>query len=520
VAAYQVEKLVALGGMAEVYKARDERLGRLVALKVLAPAWAADTEFRRRFTAESRAAAAVDHPHIIPIYEADEAGGELFIAMRLVTGGDLRQAIAREGPLPPERAAQFLSPVASALDAAHRKGLVHRDVKPGNVLVDAHQERPDHVYLSDFGISKSTASAAWRTKTGLFLGTPAYAAPEQAQSRTVDGRTDQYALACVAWHLLTGTPPFREADELAVLQAHRYAPPPLLALRRPDLPATAGQVLAKAMAKEPGQRYPTCGEFTDTLREALGLPPYRPTVTPAHLRTDISSPPSRTATATITPAPGRYDELADLNRAIELNPGDTFALARRGAAYKAMGRNGDALADFNRAIELDSDYAQVIAFRGDIYREMERYGEALADFNRAIELDPGDAWAIASRGDTYRRKRRARKALADFNRAIELDPGNAHVIARRGETYRMMERLDAALTDLNRAIELNVGDAWVIASRGDTYRMMGWYGEALADFNRAIELDPGNAFAITCRDALYAEMARPRARPRKRRSTG
>ena len=142
VTGYRVEQALGAGGMAVVYRARDERLGRLVALKVLAPALAADEEFRRRFTAESRAAAAVDHPHIIPIYEAGQAGLALFIAMRLVTGGDLRGVLAREGPLPPERAAQFLSPVASALDAAHRAGLVHRDVKPANVLVDTDPAGP------------------------------------------------------------------------------------------------------------------------------------------------------------------------------------------------------------------------------------------------------------------------------------------------------------------------------------------------------------------------------------------
>jgi serine/threonine-protein kinase len=273
-AGYQVEEPLGVGGMSAVYRARDERLGRLVALKVLAPALAADGEFRRRFTAESRAAAAVDHPNIIPVYEAGQADGALFIAMRLVTGGDLRRVMSH-GPLAPGRAAGFLSPVASALDTAHRAGLVHRDVKPANVLVDTSPDRPEHVYLSDFGISKSTASAGALTGTGHYLGTPEYTSPEQVKGHPVDGRADQYALACVAWQLLTGSVPFQRDQGLAVLYAHLHEQLPPLDALRPDLPGAAGQVLARALAKAPGERYPSCGEFTDALREALALTAYR-----------------------------------------------------------------------------------------------------------------------------------------------------------------------------------------------------------------------------------------------------
>ena len=178
---YRLEAQVGSGGMAVVFRARDERLGRLVALKILSPALATDSGFRRRFIAESVAAAAVDDPHIIPIYEADESGGVLFIAMRFVQGGDLRQVLEREGRLSPTQATGFISPVASALDAAHAAGLVHRDVKPGNILVDTRPGRPDHVYLSDFGVSKGARSSGTLTGTGQFLGTPDYSAPEQIE---------------------------------------------------------------------------------------------------------------------------------------------------------------------------------------------------------------------------------------------------------------------------------------------------------------------------------------------------
>jgi len=302
VAGYRVEEPLGAGGMAVVYRARDERLGRPVALKVLAPALAADAGFRRRFTAESRAAAAVDHPNIIPVYEAGQAGRALFIAMRLVTGGDLQGVLSREGPLPPARAAQFLSPIASALDAAHRAGLVHRDVKPGNVLVDTDHGRPEHVYLSDFGISKGAASSAGLTGTGQFLGTPEYTSPEQVRGLVADGRADQYALACVTWQLLTGTVPFEREDGIDVLFAHLHEPLPPLDVLRPGLPAATGQVLARALAKEPGERYPSCGEFADALRDALDVPPYRPAVPAAESRDPRSGAAAVSAHPATAPA--------------------------------------------------------------------------------------------------------------------------------------------------------------------------------------------------------------------------
>jgi serine/threonine-protein kinase len=218
--------------MAVVFRASDERLGRTVALKLLAPALAGDGGFRERFIRESRAAAAVDHPHIIPVYGAGEAGGILYLAMRYVSGGDLRSVMYREGPLPAERAAFLLSPVASALDAAHAAGLVHRDVKPANILVDMSPGRPDHPYLSDFGLAKGAASVSGLTGTGQFLGTADYAAPEQISGGRPQAQADQYALACVAFTMLTGVLPFSRDAPMAVLWAHLNDPPPSVTAAR------------------------------------------------------------------------------------------------------------------------------------------------------------------------------------------------------------------------------------------------------------------------------------------------
>jgi predicted ATPase/class 3 adenylate cyclase len=273
VAGYVLEEQVGEGGMAVVFRARDERLGRVVAVKVLAPGLAADAEFRARFLRESRMAAAVDDPHIIPVFEAGEAGGVLFLAMRYVPGSDVRILVRREGRLSAGRAAGIISATASALDAAHAAGLVHRDVKPANMLLDARAGRPDHVYLSDFGLSKPVA-ATGLTRTGQFLGTLDYMSPEQLEGREVDGRADQYALGCAAFELLAGVPPFHREGAMAVMYAQVSEPPPLLTVLRPDLPRAADAVLARALAKAPAGRYATCCAFADALRAALGLPAY------------------------------------------------------------------------------------------------------------------------------------------------------------------------------------------------------------------------------------------------------
>jgi serine/threonine protein kinase len=301
---YRLEQQVGRGGFAVVFRALDERLGRPVALKILSPALASSSpEFRRRFIAESRAAATVDDPHIIPVYEAGEADGVLFIAMRYVAGGDLRQVLEREGTLAPDRAADFVSPVASALDAAHSAGLVHRDVKPGNILVDARAGRPDHVYLSDFGIVKGAALGSLTGVGSSNLGTPDYMAPEQISGQPVDGRTDQYSLACVTVQLLTGTVPFERDSLPAVIYAHLAVPPPSLVSLRPDLPAAVDQVVAKAMAKTAEKRYDSCGDFADALRDALGLTPY-------HRRSSAVTPPHSLPSDASAPAPaGKLDSL-------------------------------------------------------------------------------------------------------------------------------------------------------------------------------------------------------------------
>ncbi|MFF6990764.1 protein kinase [Streptomyces sp. NPDC010273] len=268
IAGYRIEDEIGRGGMAVVYRAHDLRLDRTVALKLLAPELARNDTFRKRFTHESRVAAAIDHPHIVPVFEAGETDGVLYIAMRYVSGSDLRHLLDREGPLDLSTATRIIGQVASALDAAHEHGLVHRDVKPGNILVagGTDSDHPEHVYLTDFGLTKKSLSLTGFTTVGQFVGTLDYVAPEQISGRPVDGRCDVYGLACVAYETLAGLPPFRRDDDMALLWAHQYDVPPAVSEGRAGLPGHVDGVFAKALAKSPDDRYASCLAFVSALR--------------------------------------------------------------------------------------------------------------------------------------------------------------------------------------------------------------------------------------------------------------
>ena len=265
-AGYRITGVIGRGGMSIVYSAEHMRLGRPAALKVLSPLLAADEGFRSRFTRESQLAAGLDHPSIVAIYDAGEADGRLYIAMRLVRGDDLGSLLEREGPLSFARAFSIVEQIGGALDHAHAQGLIHRDVKPANILVERPSER---AYLSDFGVVKETSSRGL-TKTGFFLGTFEYAAPEQIEGREVDGRTDVYALGCVLYESLTAEAPFVAKTEGSVIHSHLVEPPPRATDKRPDLPTVVNDVIATAMAKAKENRYPTCGELMRALRAAVG----------------------------------------------------------------------------------------------------------------------------------------------------------------------------------------------------------------------------------------------------------
>ena len=339
VAGYLLEEQIGQGGMAVVFRAYDERLDRRVALKVLAPSLAADNAFRTRFIRESRAAATVEHPNIIPVYDAGDAGGCLFISMRYVQGGDVRSLLADGKGLPPARAWNIITQVGSALDMAHSHNLVHRDVKPANMLIDAsaievqrdvNTSGPvtEHIYLSDFGISKQTV-ASNLTSTGQFVGTLDYIAPEQIEGQAIDGRADQYSLACAAFELLCGAPPFTGPNIFALINSHLSEQPPPVSKLQPGLPPDVDRVLAKAMDKTPSRRYATCAQFATDLGRALGLVPGPldadggPTVLPEagsgdqaphHQATELAGPGIAAAQAAHSGQAGRGGQGAQADR--------------------------------------------------------------------------------------------------------------------------------------------------------------------------------------------------------------
>jgi serine/threonine protein kinase/N-acetylneuraminic acid mutarotase len=255
-AGYRIEEVAARGGMGVVYRATQLRLTRSVALKLVTPALARDPSFRERFRREWMIAASIDHPNVIPVYEAGDEDGALYIAMRWVEGTDLRQIID-SGPLPPSRAAHIVAQVAGALDAAHERDLIHRDIKPANVLVTGQ----DHVYLTDFGLTKHASSISGLTRTGQWVGTVDYTAPEQIEGALVCPQTDVYSLGCLLFESLTGQPPHRRENDLATLWAHVYTPPPSLLELAPDIPAEFDDIVRRAMAKDPAERYQTAGEL-------------------------------------------------------------------------------------------------------------------------------------------------------------------------------------------------------------------------------------------------------------------
>ena len=399
---YRIVEPLGRGATSVVYRAEHVRLGRPAALKLLTPGFG-EADFRDRFLRESQLAASLDHPSIVPVYDAGDEDGLLYIAMACVEGSDLKTLLAEDGRLPVRRALRIVGQIASALDAAHARGLVHRDVKPANILVAAD----DRAYLSDFGVVKELASNG-TTRTGSFVGTTEYSAPEQIEGRAVDGRADVYALACVLYECVAGAPPFHRPSEVAVLNAHLHAPPPKLTRTETDAPPALEPVIAKALSKSPLDRYATCGEFLAAARAAaserrvhrrrlavsLTLLALAALIgagiaTAVYALLDNGTPATTPPPSTTTHPPATLPSLDSLLLANSVDPRTlndaafwlikakqyerALPLARKALRYATVGTPTRGYATFNV---------------GDALRHVGRCREALKYFHRALRIEP------------------------------------------------------------------------------------------------------------------------------------
>jgi serine/threonine protein kinase len=331
-AGYRVERRLGRGGMGILYLALEPGLERRVALKLIAPEAASDEVFARRFAEESRIAASIEHPNVVPIYAAGEEAGVPYIAMRYVAGADLARRLTREGRLSPQVAVDLIAQIGNGLDAIHAAGLIHRDVKPANVLLSG-DDGSDHAYITDFGVARNVATESGLTQTGRFVGTLDYVAPEQISGGAIDARVDVYALGCLLFKLLTGEVPFPKDGEAARLYAHLNDPPPAPSLYVPEVSMGLDDVVIRAMSKDPDDRYPSAGDLGRAAQAALrGERPAAPERTvatgAAATRTaeTISTKAGETSASPTEPT-GRLDDQA---QSIAAKP-DAAGRGRRGA---------------------------------------------------------------------------------------------------------------------------------------------------------------------------------------------
>ncbi|MCW3004831.1 MAG: serine/threonine protein kinase [Conexibacter sp.] len=288
-AGYRIERLLDRGGMGVVYMATEIELDRTVALKLIAPEHARDETAVARFKSEARLAASLEHPNIVPIHRGGEQDGVIFLAMRFVSGTNLRRVIDR-GPMALPRIGRIITEIAAALDVAHTRGLVHRDVKPANILVSGEGE-DEHVYLTDFGLTKRLGTSGGVTRVGGWVGTPDYVAPEQIQAHQVDRRADVYSLGCVLFEMLTGRVAYPKDSDMAKLWAHVADPPPLPRTERPDLVEAFDRVVARATAKDPDDRYDTAGQMAAAVRQAVAAQAAKSETDAAQATSDGEPPP-------------------------------------------------------------------------------------------------------------------------------------------------------------------------------------------------------------------------------------
>lgn len=505
---YRLEALIGEGGMGEVWRAFDEERHRTVALKRLPPRMSADADFQERFRRESEVTARLREPHIIPIHDFGEIDDQLYIDMRLVDGTDLHELIKASGSLEPERAVRIITQAASALDAAHADGLVHRDVKPSNILISGEH---DFVYLVDFGVARAVSGAAPLTATGDTVGTMDYMAPERFHGQAGDARSDVYSLTCVLYQALTGRKPYPVAGHPALIHSHLNLDAPMPSKVRPSL-RPFDEVIAAGMAKDPEQRYQRAGELAaaaEAVARGRSFTPPAPARAERPEATSTQAGPETVAAAqagpeTMAAAPMTgtlsFVELAeaidDMSHAIEADPSSSL-LCRRARMHGWLGHHEDALADYTRAIELDPVDPAPLEGRAEVFRQLGRYDEAMADLEAGSALMPDLSWwgfrramILADQG----RPTESRRVLDDAVRRgvaeLTADP-NSPTAKVTLSIMRAAKELDGASQLIGQALSH-------VPTPGDVVKELGKLGRIVSDspvdklFGKLRRLGPGS----------------------------
>jgi serine/threonine protein kinase/lipoprotein NlpI len=525
---YRLLERIGQGGMGVVLEALDQRLNRLVAIKMLAPGLADGALARQRFIREARAAAAVCHDHVVTIHAVDEFEGQPFIVMQLVAGQSLQQKLDRSGPLQFKEVVRIGMEIASGLAAAHAQGLVHRDIKPANILLENGIER---VKITDFGLARAVDDASL-TDSGTLLGTPNYMSPEQARGEPVDISTDLFSLGSVLYAACTGQPPFRADSTVAVLRKVSDDPPRPIRELNPDVPDWLVAIISKLMAKAPGERYRSATELSDVLaahladlkdpsrpssslvaspiarrpksRRAIGVIAstlgltataiaflswwrFHPSDSSDLTGTRVSRPPDPPSRPDQPPAQASHEIVVAVSRDPVMSK-TFFGLAREAAT---KGDQKRALGLYDEAIARDPENTAALLAPASILSAyaIANWSGAIADTTEAIRLDPKNAQAYELRARARGRSHAFRAAIDDATEAIRLDPGREEAYVVRGTAYNGLGEWNHAIVDLNAVIRRAPDWPWNWFERANAYFGSGEQDKALSDINRAIELD-------------------------------
>jgi tetratricopeptide (TPR) repeat protein len=548
---YRVLQVLGSGGMGVVFRAHDPHLDRPVALKALLPSYAVSPSAHERFLREARAAARLTHDHVVPIYHVGDDRGVPFLAMQLLEGESLEQRLRRRRVLPPAEVLRIGREAAEGLAAAHERGLVHRDIKPGNLWLETRASEPaieGRVKILDFGLAQAAGAEPRLTMPGAVVGTPGFMAPEQASGQDVDGRCDLFSLGCVLYLMAAGRPPFRGSDPISTFLAAATEDPPPPAQVNPAVPAAVSDLIITLLAKSPGDRPASARAAVQMIRDIENglteeLAPRRPAaVRPA--------PAARPRAAARTPVKRRWHIMAG-GGALLLGAIATFAVFHQmrskdepgetrprppetaqdhrekptpavvrtdPKAAQAHFRQGVALArkreyeraalEFTKTLWLDPEHAWAYANRGWAYHLMGKDRQAVSDLSEAIRLDPAAAGMYLSRAQVYGAQRRYAEAIADCDEVIRLEPRRAAAWNWRGYCRYQEKDYGRALSDLEQALRLNPNFPGAYNHRGLVYLARGQAEAAIADFGEAIRASPNFAHAYLNRGRAYLKQGK------------